>query len=552
MGFDEEDYREWKESVHDPLVDSYGTRKDQFRTSSDIQVNPVYTPLDWSDERYEEDLGLPGSFPFTRGVQPNLYRGKLWTMRQYAGYGTAEESNERYHYLLEQGNRGLSVAFDLPTQIGMDSDADMAQGEVGKVGVAVDSLRDMEILFEGIPLDEVSTSMTINAPAIVLLSLYVAVAKKQDADLSALRGTIQNDVLKEYLARGTYIFPPEPSLRIAADIFEWCQGSLPKWNPISVSGYHIREAGSTAAQEIAFTLGNAREYLRAGLDTGLEVDDFARQFSFFFNAHNNFLEEIAKFRAARRLWAKIMKDEFEASDPESCKLKFHAQTGGSTLTAQQVENNVVRVTIQALAAVLGGAQSLHTNGKDEALSLPTEQSVRTALRTQQILAFESGVADVVDPLGGSYLLEDWTNKLEDLASDYLETIDSMGGMMKAIRSGWVQDQISQSAYEYQKKVESGEKTVVGVNRFTEDEEETPDKMKLDPQGEQRQRDRLQSVREDRDDTRVERTLNDLKQAAENETNLVPRVLNCVEAYCTIGEITGTLKDVFGEYEETAF
>jgi methylmalonyl-CoA mutase N-terminal domain/subunit len=495
---------------------------------------------------------MPGEYPYTRGVQPNMYRGKLWTMRQYAGYGTAEESNERYHYLLEQGNRGLSVAFDLPTQIGLDSDAEMSEGEVGKVGVAVDTLKDMEILFDGIPLDEVSTSMTINAPAIVLLSLYVAVAKQQDADLSELRGTIQNDVLKEYMSRGTYIFPPGPSLRITSDIFEWCEDNLPKWNPISVSGYHIREAGCTAAQEIAFTLANAKEYVRAGLDAGLNVDDFIRQFSFFFNAHNNFLEEISKFRAARRLWAQIVKNEFDATDPEACQLKFHAQTGGSTLTAQQAENNVARVTVQALAAVLGGAQSLHTNGKDEALSLPTEESVRTALRTQQILAHESGVADAVDPLGGSYLVEDWTNKLEELAREYMEDVESRGGMREVIRSGWVQEEISQAAYEYQQDVEEGEEVVVGVNRFTEEEDDEPEQMKLDAQGEQRQRERLNEVRHDRDDEAVEKSLDRLREAAESDQNLVPPVLEAVEVYASLGEIIGTMKDVFGEYTDPGF
>ncbi len=552
MAFNEEDYQEWKESVHDPLVDSYGQREENFETRSGIEVDPVYTPADRPDETYDEDLGMPGEYPYTRGVQPNMYRGKLWTMRQYAGYGTAEESNERYHYLLEQGNRGLSVAFDLPTQIGLDSDDEMSEGEVGKVGVAIDTLRDMEILFDGIPLDEVSTSMTINAPAIVLLCLYVAVAKQQDADLSELRGTIQNDVLKEYMSRGTYIFPPGPSLRIASDIFEWCEGNLPKWNPISVSGYHIREAGCTAAQEIAFTLANAKEYVRAGLDAGLNVDNFARQFSFFFNAHNNFLEEISKFRAARRLWARIMKNEFNATDPKACQLKFHAQTGGSTLTAQQVENNVARVTVQALAAILGGTQSLHTNGKDEALSLPTEQSVRTALRTQQIIAHESGVADAVDPLGGSYLIENWTNKLEELAREYMEDVTSRGGMREAIRSGWVQEEISQAAYEYQQDVEEGEEVVVGVNRFTEEEDEDIEQMKLDPQGEQRQRQRLRDVKQERDDDVVKNRLESLREAAEHDENLVPPVLEAVEVYASLGEIIGTLKDVFGEYNDPGF
>jgi methylmalonyl-CoA mutase N-terminal domain/subunit len=549
----EEEYQEWKEKQYDPLVDNYGERKEEFSNSSGMEIPPVYTNRDWSDEDYDEDLGMPGEYPFTRGVQPNMYRGKLWTMRQYAGFGTAEESNERYHYLLEQGNKGLSVAFDLPTQIGMDSDDPLAQGEVGKVGVAIDTLRDMEILFDGIPLDDVSTSMTINASASVLLCLYVAVAKQQDADLDELRGTIQNDVLKEYMARGTYIYPPEPSLRIISDIFEWCSEELPSWNTISVSGYHIREAGCTAAQEIAFTLADGMEYVRAGMDAGLDVDDFAPQLSFFFNAHNNFLEEIAKFRAARRLWARIMKNEFNAQDPKSCRLKFHAQTGGSTLTAQQVENNVARVTIQAMAAVLGGCQSLHTNGKDEALSLPTEQSVRTALRTQQIIAHESGVADAVDPLGGSYLIEDWTNQLEELARDYIDEIEEMGGMVEAIDQGYPQKQISDAAYEHQQAVEEEEEIVVGVNKFQVEEEEDPEMMKLDPKSEDRQVERLNRVREERDSEAVEKRLDELRDAAKSDDeNLIPHILRSVEAYASIGEIIDAMKEEFGEYQQSTF
>ncbi|MFB6356876.1 MAG: methylmalonyl-CoA mutase [bacterium] len=533
-------------------MDDYGERKEEFENSSGVDASPVYSNLDWSDEDYEEDLGMPGEYPYTRGVQPNMYRGKLWTMRQYAGFGTAEESNERYHYLLEQGNRGLSVAFDLPTQIGMDSDDPMSKGEVGKVGVAIDTLRDMEILFDGIPLDEVSTSMTINASAVVLLCLYVAVAKQQGADLKKLRGTIQNDVLKEFMARGTYIYPPGPSLRIISDIFEWCSDNLPKWNPISISGYHIREAGSTAAQEIAFTLADGMEYVRAGLDAGLDVDDFAPRLSFFFNSHNNFLEEIAKFRAARRLWAKIMKNEFEAENEKSMQMKFHAQTGGSTLTAQQVENNVVRVTLQAMAAVLGGCQSLHTNGKDEALSLPTEQSVRTALRTQQIIAHESGVPASVDPLGGSYLIEDWTNKLEKLARDYIDEIEEMGGMNEAIKRGYPQNKIGEAAYEHQQAVEDQEEIVVGVNKFQVEDEEDPDVMKMDPEGEQRQVERLNEVREERDDEKVHNCLDALQEAAKGDDNVVPHILDCVEAYASIGEIIDTMKEEFGEYQQTTF
>jgi len=551
VGFSEEDYRRWKRRTYEPLVESYGERREEFETSSGIDVKPVYTPLDRSDVDYENEQGMPGEYPFTRGVQPNMYRGRLWTMRQYAGFGTAEESNERYRYLLDQGNRGLSVAFDLPTQIGMDSDDPRARGEVGKVGVAIDTLRDMEILFEDIPLDEVSTSMTINAPAIVLLCLYVAVARKQGAEVGELRGTVQNDVLKEYIARGTYIFPPEPSLRIIADTFEWCSKSMPRWNPISVSGYHMREAGCTAAQEIAFTLGNGVEYLRAGVRRGLNVEDFARQFSFFFNAHNEFLEEVAKFRAARRLWARLVAEEFGVEDPRACRLKFHAQTGGSTLTAQQVDNNIVRVTVQALAAVLGGAQSLHTNSKDEALSLPTEQAVRTALRTQQILAHESGVADSVDPLGGSYLIESWTDRLESLARDYLENVEEMGGMQQAVREGWVQKQISDAAYRHQQEVEAGDRVIVGVNRFEVEEESRPALLKMDPQGEKRQLERLAAVRRERDDDRVRKTLDELRAAARGDENLVPKVLASVEAYASIGEIVGALEEEFGRHEPVA-
>jgi methylmalonyl-CoA mutase N-terminal domain/subunit len=492
---------------------------------------------------------LPGEFPYTRGIYPNMYRGRLWTMRQYAGYATAEESNARYKYLLAQGTTGLSVAFDLPTQIGLDSDDPLAVGEVGKVGVAIDSLEDMERLFAGIPLDEVSTSMTINATAAILLSLYLAVARKQGVPFSKVRGTLQNDILKEYIARGTYIYPPEPSLRLVTDIFAYCAREVPNWNTISISGYHIREAGSTAVQEVAFTLADGITYVEAALAAGLSIDDFAPRLSFFFNAHNNLLEEIAKFRAARRLWATIMRDRFKARDPRSMMLRFHTQTAGSSLTAQQPEVNVVRTTIQALAAVLGGTQSLHTNSMDEALALPTESAARVALRTQQVIAHESGVVDTPDPLGGSYAIEQLTNEIEEHAIEYLKKIEAMGGMLRAIETGYVQREIQEAAYRYQKAVEAHEQVVVGVNRFQIDEEPPVNVLRIDPALEQEQIERVRALRERRDAQAVSSSLNKLKQAATTDENLLPRILDCVESYATIGEISNTLREIWGEYRE---
>ena len=497
----------------------------------------------------EKDLGAPGEFPYTRGIYPNMYRGRLWTMRQYAGYATAEESNARYKYLLAQGTTGLSVAFDLPTQIGLDSDNALAHGEVGKVGVAIDSLEDMERLFAGIPLDEVSTSMTINATAAILLSLYLAVARKQGVPFSKVRGTLQNDILKEYIARGTYIYPPEPSLRLVTDIFAYCAREVPNWNTISISGYHIREAGSTAVQEVAFTLADGITYVEAALAAGLSIDDFAPRLSFFFNAHNNLLEEIAKFRAARRLWATIMRDRFKARDPRSMMLRFHTQTAGSSLTAQQPEVNVVRTTIQALAAVLGGTQSLHTNSMDEALALPTESAARVALRTQQVIAHESGVVDTPDPLGGSYAIEQLTNEIEEHAIEYLKKIEAMGGMLRAIETGYVQREIQEAAYRYQKAVEAHEQVVVGVNRFQIDEEPPVNVLRIDPALEQGQIERVRALRERRDAQAVSSSLNKLKQAATTDENLLPRILDCVESYATIGEISNTLREIWGEYRE---
>jgi methylmalonyl-CoA mutase N-terminal domain/subunit len=500
---------------------------------------------------YKEDLGEPGEFPYTRGIYPNMYRGRLWTMRQYAGYATAEESNARYKYLLAHGTTGLSVAFDLPTQIGLDSDDPLAVGEVGKVGVAIDSLEDMERLFAGIPLDEVSTSMTINATAAILLSLYLAVARKQNVPFDKVRGTLQNDILKEYIARGTYIYPPAPSLRLVTDIFAFCAREVPNWNTISISGYHIREAGSTAVQEVAFTLADGITYVEAALKAGLEVDEFAPRISFFFNAHNNLLEEIAKFRAARRLWARIMRDRFKARDPRSMMLRFHTQTAGSSLTAQQPEVNVVRTTIQALAAVLGGTQSLHTNSMDEALALPTEAAARLALRTQQVIAYESGVAETADPLGGSYAIEHLTNEVEEQALEYLKKIEAMGGMLRAIETGYVQREIQESAYRYQRAIETQEQIVVGVNRFQIEEEQTVPVLRIDPALEQAQVERLRALRERRDSESVTAALKTLEQAAGTAENLMPRILECVEAYGTVGEISNTLRRVWGEYRETS-
>jgi len=523
-------------------------RREKFLTSSGIELPNDFNPSN-SHFDYETDLGDPGQFPFTRGIRKNMYRGKLWTMRQYAGFATAEESNKRYKYLLSQGTTGLSIAFDLPTQIGLDSDDPLAAGEVGKVGVAIDSLEDMLILLDGIPLDKVSTSMTINATAAILLCLYLAVAKRQGVSFDKLNGTIQNDILKEYIARGTYIYPPKPSLRLITDIFAFCAKEVPNWNTISISGYHIREAGATAAQEIAFTLANAICYVEAAISAGLEVDQFAPRLSFFFNAHNNLLEEVAKFRAARRLWAKIMRDRFGAKNPKSMMLRFHTQTAGSTLTAQQPEVNIIRTTIQALAAVLGGTQSLHTNSMDEALSLPTEHAARIALRTQQVIAYESGIADVVDPLAGSYAIEELTNQLEKRAVEYIQKIDEIGGMLRAIEIGYPQQEIQESAYQYQKAVESGDTIVVGVNKFQIQEDTTIPILKIDPEIERNQIERVKAVRQKRNSEKVEESLKRLQQAAQGTENLLPYILECVENYATVGEISNALRKVWGEYQE---
>lgn len=543
---------EWEDETVGPTVERFGERKETFTTDTGGQeVDRLYTPNDVADLDYDDDLGFPGEEPYTRGVYSTMHRGRLWTMRQYAGFGTPEETNERFEYLIENGSSGLSMAFDLPTQMGYDSDAAMSAGEVGKSGVAIDSLHDMETVFDGIPLDEVSTSMTINAPASVLLAMYIAVGDKQGVDREELRGTIQNDLLKEYVARNTYIYPPEPSMRIITDIFEFCAEETPKFNTISISGYHIREAGATAAQEVAFTLGNGIEYVEAALDAGLDVDDFAPQLSFFFNAHNNVLEEVAKFRAARRMWAKIMEERFDAENPKSKQLKFHTQTAGSTLTAQQVDNNIVRVAYQALAAVLGGTQSLHTNGKDEALALPTEESVRTALRTQQIAAHESGAADTIDPLAGSYYVESLTDGVEEDAFDLLDTVDDKGGMLDAIENQWVQRQIQDTAYERQREIEEEERIIVGVNEFEVDEEPEVDIQEVTEEDEQRQIGRLESVKDDRDDEAVEAKLDALREAAEGEENVMPYIVDAVKVYATVGEVCNVLRETFGEYKPGA-
>ena len=525
-------------------------RKPRFTTLSGLPIERLYTGESLPGWDPEEALGYPGEFPYTRGIYPTMYRGRLWTTRQYAGFGTAAESNRRYRYLLSKGQMGLSVAFDLPTQIGMDSDAPLAAGEVGKVGVAIDSLEDMETLFDGIPLEKVSTSMTINATAAILLCLYVAVAKKQGAERSKLSGTVQNDILKEYIARGTYIYPVRPAMRIVTDIFAWCRAELPKWNTISISGYHIREAGSTAVQEVAFTLADAIAYVQAALDAGLNVDEFAPQLSFFFNAHNDLLEEIAKYRAARRLWAHIMRERFGATDPRSLLLRFHAQTAGSSLTQQQPENNIVRVAIQALAAILGGCQSLHTNSLDEALALPTEDSALIALRTQQIIAHETGVANTIDPVAGSYAIEGLTNQIESGAREYIAKIDALGGMLRAIEGGFVQGEIQKAAYEYQQAVERGEQIVVGVNEFASSEERPIPILRLDPELERTQVERLRALRVRRDAARVKTALAELERRANTSENLLPAILASVEAYATVGEISDTLRCVFGEYQES--
>jgi methylmalonyl-CoA mutase N-terminal domain/subunit len=566
-----EQYRKWKETTLRKSLEKFKERRERFETSAGIEVPRVampggadngasttgqmstVPPLS-AEDSYLEKLGFPGEYPYTRGVQPTMYRSRFWTMRQYAGFSTAEDSNKRYRYLLQHGQTGLSVAFDLPTQIGYDVDDPIAAGEVGKVGVSISSIHDMEQLFDQIPLDKVSTSMTINAPAGVLLAMYIAVAKRQGVDMKQLRGTIQNDILKEYVARGTYIFPPAPSMRLITDIFQFCAKEVPNWNTISVSGYHIREAGSTSVQEVAFTLANGIAYVEAALKAGLQVDDFAGQLSFFFNAHNNFLEEVAKFRAARRLWAKIMRDRFKAQRPASWQLRFHTQTAGSTLTAQQPENNVVRVTVQALSAVLGGTQSLHTNSMDEALWLPTEKAVRVALRTQQIIAHESGVADSVDPLAGSYLIEYLTDEIEKGAEEYIAKIDSMGGALKAIEQGYMQNEIQDAAYTAQQDIERGEQVIVGLNQFQVEEDLTLERLKVDPAIELAARERLKILRETRDQKLVDGLLGKLVEAAKGTpaANLMPLFIECVENDITLGEICNTLRGVWGEYVAEGF
>ena len=543
-----ESFKKWEENKVNKNLERFPERKEQFKFDTDEEIKRLYTPLD-TEIDYENDLGYPGQYPFTRGVQPTMYRGKLWTMRMYAGFATAEESNQRYKYLIEQGSMGLSVAFDLPTQMGYDSSDEISEGEVGKVGVAIDSLADMEILFDGIKLDKVSTSMTINAPAAVLLAMYIAVAEKQGVSPDKLRGTIQNDILKEYVARGTYIFPVKPSMRLITDIFDYCSREVPKWNTISISGYHIREAGANAVQEVAFTLADGMAYVKAALDAGLNVDDFAPRLSFFFNAHNNLLEEVAKFRAARRIWAKIMKNKFKATNPKSMSLKFHTQTAGCTLTAQQPENNIVRVAIQTLAAVLGGTQSLHTNSKDEALALPTEDSVMVALRTQQIVAHESGVADTIDPLAGSYLVEGLTNKIEEEAMNIINKIEELGGAPHAIEKGYIQQEIMDSAYKYQREIESNEKVIVGVNKFQIEEDAPKGLLRVDPIVGERQKEKLQKLRDNRDNDKVKKALQDLKVACEGEENVMPYILEAVRAYATLGEVCGVMRSVFGEYKQ---
>jgi len=536
---------QWEETVVGPVIKKFKERKEEFVTSSGIPLPRTATPEEFD---YMQELGFPGEYPFTRGVQPTMYRSRFWTMRQYAGFANAEESNRRYRYLLEQGQTGLSVAFDLPTQIGYDADDSMSLGEVGKVGVSISSLKDMEILFNQIPLDKVSTSMTINAPAAVLLAMYIAVGKRQGVEMKQLRGTIQNDILKEYVARGTYIFPPVPSLRLITDTFKFCQKEVPNWNTISISGYHIREAGSTAVQEVAFTLADAIEYVKAATAAGLEVDQFAAQLSFFFAAHNDFLEEVAKFRAARRLWAQIMRERFGAKDPKSWMLRFHTQTGGSTLTAQQPENNIVRVTLQALAAVMGGTQSLHTNSMDEALWLPTEKSVRTALRTQQVIAYESGVADTVDPLAGSYVVEYLTDEIATRAMEYIHRIDDMGGALAAIEKGYMQNEISDSAYQFQMAIEKKEQVVVGVNAFQMEEKIDLERVKVDPAIEANQRSQLAELRKKRDQTKAAKLIATLGTAARQKENLMPLLITCVENDLTLGEICGVLRRAWGEYQ----
>ena len=544
--------QEWQEQTYQPARERSPERDATFETSSGKPVAPLYTPEDIASDgdgfAYAEKLGFPGSYPYTRGIQPTMYRGRLWTMRQYAGFGTAEESNQRYKYLLSQGQTGLSVAFDLPTQIGYDADDPMAEGEVGKVGVSICSLRDMESLFDGIPLEQATTSMTINATGAILLALYVAVAKKQGADLSKIGGTTQNDILKEYIARGTYIFPPRPSMRLITDVFTYCQEQLPSWNTISISGYHMREAGCTAAQEVSFTMANAIAYVEAGLAAGLTFDQFAPRLAFFFACHSLFLEEIAKFRAARRIWARIAKERFGAKDPKSMMLRFHTQTGGATLTAQQPDNNIVRTSFQALAAVLGGTQSLHTNAKDEALSLPSQEAAELALRTQQVIAYESGVADTVDPVAGSYYIERLTDQVEAEALEYIDRIDAMGGALAAIEQGFQQREIQESAYRMQKQIEAHQRIVVGVNAYVEEEQRIEGLSRVELAVGERQRQRLQELRAARDDERVGQLLARLEEAAQGTENMVPLLIECVESDVTLGEICRVLRNVWGEYQ----
>jgi len=544
-----EELERWQETTLQKAVSKSPERQPSFETTSHIELKNIFTPLDAGAADYMPDIGFPGEFPFTRGVQPTMYRGRFWTMRQYAGFATAEETNQRYKYLLAQGQTGLSVAFDLPTQIGYDSDHPLSDGEVGKVGVAIDSLKDMEILFDGIPMDKVSTSMTINSTAAILLAMYIAVAEKQGVKSDLLQGTIQNDVLKEYSARGTYIFPPQESMRVVTDIFAFCKNNIPKWNSISVSGYHMREAGCTAVQEVAFTLADGIAYLDAAMKVGLDVDSIASRIAFFFCCHNNFLEEVAKFRAARRLWAKIMKERFHAKKDSSCMLRFHTQTAGCTLTAQQFENNVVRVALQAMAAVLGGTQSLHTNSRDEAYALPTEGSVKIALRTQQIIAHESGVADMTDPLGGSYAVEALTNEIEKKSVEYIRKIDEMGGAIKAIAAGYIQKEIADSAYQYQKDIESKKQIIVGINQFQTEEAPLKDVLRIKPEVEEYQKQKLARVKAERNNEKVKETLAALKKAAQGSDNVIPLILEAVKAYATLGEISDTLREVFGEYTQ---
>jgi methylmalonyl-CoA mutase, N-terminal domain len=544
-----EAYKKWTEKVERKGKDQ-PERKKEFFNASGVPVKRLYTPLDTDHIDYPEEIGFPGNFPFTRGVQPTMYRGRYWTMRQYAGFATAEESNRRYKFLLDQGQTGLSVAFDLPTQIGYDSDHEMSLGEVGKVGVSIDSLKDMEVLFSGIPLDKVSTSMTINAPAAILLAMYVAVAEQQGVSSEKLRGTVQNDILKEYSSRGTYIFPPKPSMRIITDIFSYCSEKVPLWNTISISGYHIREAGSTAVQEVAFTLANGIAYVDAAIKAGLEVDSFGPRLSFFFNAHLDFFEEIAKYRAARKLWARIMKERFGARDPRSMMIRFHTQTAGCTLTAQQPKNNIVRVALQALSAVLGGTQSLHTNSMDEALCLPSEEAVQVALRTQQLIAYETGVADTVDPLAGSYYLEKLTEEIYTRAEEYIHKIDELGGAVSAVEQGYIQREIQDSAYQYQRSIEKEERVVVGLNRFRAEEERPTNLLRVDPLVRENQMERLKRLKSERDGGEVKQTLSALKAGAEGNTHLMPLILSAVKAYATLGEICDVLREVFGEYQGT--